>query len=70
MYVVHVVQSGSSRFSAVHGQKSRYSRCLSTEAISGREALSHGVIYVQPSVETPQVSLAWPVRAAVPPTVY
>lgn len=61
MYVVQVVQSGSGLLSAGCGsgrqQKPKCSRSVSSEALNSREGLSHGVIYMQPSFETPQVSL-------------
>jgi hypothetical protein len=61
MYVVQVVQSGSGLLSAGYGsgrqQKPQCSRSVSSEALNGREGPSHGVIYMQPSVQTPQVSL-------------
>jgi hypothetical protein len=61
MYVVQVVQSGRGLLSAGYGsgrqQKPQCSRGVSSEALKGREGLSHGVIYMPPSCGTPQVSL-------------
>lgn len=64
MYVVQVVQSGSGRLSASFGSGRQHTprsntRNCSAEACNGREALQHGVIYVQPTYETPKVCLEW-----------